>query len=78
MQHTVHNHGAIEDFEVNPTVVGAKTVEGFAIPEDFTKAITIEIAQIRLSDLESIKQLELMHRFHSGDFCCADFVEDNL
>ncbi len=60
----MHDHGVIDDFEVDSAVIGSEAVEGFSIAADLAKSVTIEMGQVGLGHLEGIKEFELLERIH--------------
>ncbi len=78
MQQPMHDHMIIRYLEVNPVVLCAEAVQRFAVPLNFTEAVTIQLRKVGLCHLEGVQQLELVKRSHLGDFSRADFIENNL
>ena len=82
MEYAVDDHLVISHFEINPVIIGTKTVESFALPDHFPKALgallIIKLGQIRLGHFKGIEQLERFECAHAGYLGSTDFVKHYL
>ena len=74
----VHDDLLVDGLEIEAPFLGPKSVKGFAIPLDLSKALVLKMLQIISRHLEFIEELELFKGIELGDFSRTDFVEDDL
>jgi hypothetical protein len=68
----------VDGLEIEAPFLSAKSVKGFAIPLDLSKALVLKMLQVISRHLEFIEELELFEGVELGDFSRTDFVEDDL
>ncbi|MDB4406055.1 hypothetical protein N9206_00005, partial [bacterium] len=68
----------VDSLEIEAPFLSAKSVKGFAIALDLSKALVFEMLQVITRHLEFIEELELFKGVKLGDFSRTDFVEDDL
>jgi hypothetical protein len=74
----VHDDLLVDSLEIEAPFLGPKSVKGFAIPLDLSKALVLEMLKVITRHLEFIEELELFKGVELGDFSRTDFVEDDL
>ncbi|MDB4556832.1 hypothetical protein N9005_06220, partial [Akkermansiaceae bacterium] len=74
----VHHDLLGDDLEIEAPFLGPKSVKGFAIALDLSKALVLKMLQVISRHLEFIEELELFKGVELGDFSRTDFVEDDL
>jgi len=74
----MHHHLLLRDFKVKTPVLGPKTIEGFPVPLDFSKALVVQMLQIIRCHLELIEEPKLLESVELGNLSRTDFVKDDL
>ena len=74
----MHDDLLVDGLEIEAPFLCAKSVKGFAISLDLSKALVLKMLQVILRHLEFIEELELFKGVELGDFSRTDFVEDDL
>ena len=78
MKDPVDDDLLVDGLEIEAPFLGPKSVKGFAIPLDLSKALVLEMLKVITRHLEFIEELELFKGVELGDFSRTDFVEDDL
>ena len=78
MKDAVHDDLLVDDFEIEAPFLGPKSVKGFTISLDLSKALVLKMLKVISRHLKFIEELELLKDVQLGDFSRTDFVEDDL
>lgn len=78
MKDPVHHHLIIRHFKIKTPFLRPKTVEGLAVPLDFSEAVIVQVLEVVARHLELVEQGQLFEGVQLRDFRRTDFIENDL